>query len=76
MWRMLWWHPNSIHNPIFFSLLNNEKWVFMKYFTQEVRHGALLFLDSTNEIHFYVHGKTKSAGQIKTVKKNFLSVNT
>ena len=45
----------------------------MKYFTQEVRHGALLFLDSTNEINFYVDGKTKSAGQIKRVKKKFIN---
>ena len=29
----------------------------MKYFTQEVRHGALLFLESTNEIHFTFAGK-------------------
>ena len=45
----------------------------MKYFTQEVRHGALLFLESTNEIHFTFAAKHDLRVKLRQSKKLFIN---
>ena len=67
MCRILWWRPISIYNSIIFTFFDNGEWVFQKYFIQSILQEALLFYESTNEIHVTFAHEEQLISQIKTI---------